>query len=188
MPVRRAHANHGTACVGRRWDFEARKVAQWVEQLTHHQPDEGSTPSFSLVKALNRLAVRIRSHPRGTREPSRRAVVNLALRRGVEDRPAAPARLCAAGNGSMPMIGQPVATIAGKDASRCGRPAAHPPGPPRRPPHGRGTRSQSLQPCLSTQPAGAVLNDILTLGGGGPESVPIATRHARPPDAAEQED
>lgn len=31
-------------------------------------------------------------------------------------------------------------------------------------------------------------DDILTFGGGGPETAPIATRHARPPDAAEQED
>ena len=31
-------------------------------------------------------------------------------------------------------------------------------------------------------------DDILTFGGGGPEAVPIATRHAHPPDAAEQED
>ena len=61
MPVRRAHANHRTACVERRRDFEARKVAQWVEHLATNQTVEGSTPSFSLVKALNRLAVRIRS-------------------------------------------------------------------------------------------------------------------------------
>jgi len=40
----------------------------------------------------------------------------------------------------------------------------------------------------STQPAGAVFNDILTLGSGGPETAPIATRHAQPPDMAEQED
>lgn len=46
---------------GGRWDFEARKVAQWVEHLTHHQTVEGSTPSYpTMDKALNRLAVRIR--------------------------------------------------------------------------------------------------------------------------------
>ena len=47
---------------GGRWDFEARKVAQWVEHLIWDQTVEGSTPSFSTMdKALNRLAVRIRS-------------------------------------------------------------------------------------------------------------------------------
>ena len=32
-----------------RWDFEARKVAQWVEHLTDNQTVEGSTPSFSTM-------------------------------------------------------------------------------------------------------------------------------------------
>ena len=34
---------------GGRWDFEARKVAQRVEHLTHNQTVEGSTPSFSTM-------------------------------------------------------------------------------------------------------------------------------------------
>lgn len=78
QPVRRAKANHRTACVGWMTALRSEESSSVGEHLTHHQTVEGSTPSFFyLVKALNRLAVRIRlsmqypgNHPRG-RQPVR---------------------------------------------------------------------------------------------------------------------
>ncbi|MDS4031184.1 MAG: hypothetical protein RKO66_14095, partial [Candidatus Contendobacter sp.] len=64
------------------------------------------------------------------------------------------------------MIGQPRAVSVGKDAGRRARPAAHRPGID----PSSATRAWGVLPTLSTpsinQPAGAGLDDILTLGGG----------------------
>ncbi|MCB1765547.1 MAG: hypothetical protein KDJ22_05715 [Candidatus Competibacteraceae bacterium] len=87
----------------------------------------------------------------------------------------------------MPMIGQPVAARAGRDASRCGGSAGDLHGSPRRPPCGRGTRSQPYQLYCQRNRQEPLFNDTLTFGSGGPATAPIATRHARSPETAEQE-
>ena len=74
------------------------------------------------------------------------------------------------------MIGQPSAVSVGKDAGHRARPADQRPGIDPSP----AARAWGVLPThFINQPAGAGLDDILTLGGGGPETAPSATRHAR---------
>ena len=183
MPVRRANANHRTVCVGRTMGLRSEESSSMGRASDSESDGRGfDSLLFHHGKALKRLAVRLRLFVAVPREPPRRAVACPALRRRDDCWPATPARSRATGNRAKAMIGQPSATPASKDAGRRARPAGQRPGID----PSSAARAWGVLPTLATlfinQAAGAGLDGILTLGGGGPETAPTATRHARPPD------